>query len=192
MSESIDAFIPAGEVRERHETLVHAPAGLVFEVAERFELESIPVVHAIFWLRAKLLGARHERIHKGLVEETLGIGWGKLTYTSGRELVMGAVTQPWIGEVKFRALPPDEFAAFAEPDFVKIAWTLEAEPLGAALTRFRTQTRVEPTGESARRKFKSYWRKFGIGILMIRWLCVPAMKREAERRWAATPARSLP
>lgn len=34
-------------------------------------------------------------------------------------------------------------------------------------------------------KFKAYWRRFGVGILMIRWLGLPAMRREAERRYRA-------
>jgi hypothetical protein len=38
-----------------------------------------------------------------------------------REVVVGAVTKPWEANVTFRALPPDQFAGFAEPGFVKIA-----------------------------------------------------------------------
>ena len=29
------------------------------------------------------------------------------------------------------ALPPDEFAAFDDPDYVKIVWNLRADPLGS-------------------------------------------------------------
>jgi len=94
MSGTIDRFIPAADVGERHETLIRTPAAFAFGVAEQFHLQSVPVVRATFWLRAKLLGARHEPLRKGLVEETLGMGWGKLAYTPGRELVMGAVTEP--------------------------------------------------------------------------------------------------
>ncbi len=192
MSESIDRFIYRPDVRERHETIVRAPAELVFEVAEHFNLESIPLVRAIFHLRARLLGARYVRMKKGLVEETTRMGWGRLAYTPNREIVMGAVTQPWIGEVKFRSVPPDRFASFDEPDLVKIVWTLEAEPLGPALTRFSTETRVLATDDGARAKFKVYWKKFGIGILMIRWLVVPAVRREAERQYKAESMRYLP
>lgn len=183
MPRAIDRFIPFADVREKHETLVRAPAEMVFRVAERFELQAIPLVRSIFWLRAKLMRVHHEPLRKGLVEETLRMGWAKLSYTPGREIVMGAVTEPWVGEVKFRSVPSGDYAPFNEPGLVKIVWTLEAEPLGPALTRFRTETRVLPTDENARRKFRAYWRKFGIGIVLIRLLCVPAMKREAERRY---------
>lgn len=187
MSETIDHFIPKtkADMLERHGATVLAPAPIVFEIAENFDLESIPIVRAIFWLRAKLLRAPYARMRKGLVEETAKMGWEKLAYTPGRELVMGTVTQPWVGEVNFHPIAPDRFAAFNEPDLLKIVWTLEAEPLGPAITRFSTETRVLATDDSARAKFKAYWRKFGIGILMIRWLAVPAMRREAERRYRA-------
>lgn len=187
MSESIDCFIPEAQadVSERHETVVRTPAATVFEVAESLDLQSIPIVRAIFWLRAKLLGAKYSRAGKGIVEETTSLGWGRLSYTPGREIVMGCATQPWVGEVKFRPVAADRFTAFNEPDMVKIIWTLEAEPLGPERTRFRTWTRVQATDDGARAKFKKYWRKFGIGILMIRWFAVPAVKREAERRYKA-------
>jgi hypothetical protein len=181
VSETIDLFIPAADVRLEHKTIVHAPAALVFDVAERFEMDSNPAVRAIFWLRAKLLGAPYERMRKGLVEAMLGMGWAMLAYTPGRELVMGSVTQPWLGEVHFRAVDAGSFAAFSEPGFVKIAWTLEAEPLGSKSTRFRTETRALATDENARKKFRTYWRKFGIGMLLIRWITLPALKKEAER-----------
>lgn len=183
MSETIDRFLPDADVRERHETLIHAPAGLVFDVAEHFELHSIPLVRWIFRLRAKLLGARYEPLRQAFVEEALRMGWGKLDHTPGRELVMGSVTQPWVGEVKFRAVPADRFAAFHEPGLVKIVWTFEVEPLAGELTRFRTQTRALATDESARKKFRAYWRKFGAGIVLIRLLVVPAIRRESEQRY---------
>jgi hypothetical protein len=183
MTRAIDRFLPEAEVRERFETLVRAPAPVVFRTAEQFRIESIAVVRGIFRLRARLMGTRHRSMRKGLVEETLALGWGKLSYTPGRELAMGAVTRPWLAEVRFRAVPPDCFAEFGEPDTVKIVWTLEAEPLGPALTRFRHETRVLATDEGARHKFRSYWRRFGIGILLIRRLVLPAIRREAERRY---------
>lgn len=182
----IERFIPDALVGERHETLVRAPAGLVFEVAQEFDLQSIPLVRGIFWLRAKLLRAEppaRSLFARGLVRETLALGWGSLALRPGRELVMGAVTRPWEANVGFTAVGPERFAAFAEPDLVKIAWTLEAEPLGPALTRFRTETRVQPTDGEARRKFLRYWRLFGKGIVLIRWLLLPAVRREAERRF---------
>jgi hypothetical protein len=184
MQSVLDEFIPRPFVRERHEITVAAPADIVFATARDFDLLSIPVVRAIFWLRAKLLRATPPpRRWTGLVAETRALGWGTLLAAPDRMHVAGAVCQPWIGNVVFTPIPPERFASYAEPEMVKIIWTLEAEPLGFERTRLVTETRVEPTDLVARRKFRRYWRKAGMGIVLIRWLGLPAMRREAERRW---------
>jgi len=180
----INWFMPVADVMERHETLVHAPANIVLNVAKDFDMQSVPLSRAIIWLRGKILGATllPPRRAQGLVAETIDLGWGVLAERPGRELVVGAVTQPWQADVKFTAIAPDRFAAFAEPGLVKIVWTLEVEPLGAALTRFRTETRAVATDGTAQRKFLRYWRWAGVGMVLIRWLLLPVLRREAERR----------
>jgi hypothetical protein len=110
------------------------------------------------------------------------IGWGVLAEVSDREIVMGAVTQPWMANVVFRALPPTEFAAFAEPDFVKIVWTLRADAVGHSRSIFRTETRVSTTDPVARAKFRRYWSLASPGIILIRQLSLQPLKADAERR----------
>jgi hypothetical protein len=80
----------------------------------------------------------------------------------------------------FTSVPAEEFESYCAPDQVKIAWTLETVPLGPALTRFATETRVVATDEQARRKFRRYWRLAGTGIILIRLLVLPALRRAAE------------
>jgi hypothetical protein len=186
MPDPLDAFIPTPDVRERRSTLVRAPAELVFDVARHFDMASLPLVQAIFRLRAKLMGARDPaagRRRTTDVEGLLGMGWGVLAEEPGRLLVAGAVCQPWRADVVFTPIEAGRFASYAEPDGVKIAWTLEAEPLGPALTRFASETRVAATDAAARVKFLRYWRWARFGIVGIRWLLLPAIRRAAERRW---------
>jgi hypothetical protein len=87
--------------------------------------------------------------------------------------------------VAHRSAPiaPEQYAAYGEPDRVKIVWTLEAEALGPELTRFASETRVVATDDRARARFRRYWCTFGIGIQMIRWLLLSAVCRQAEQRW---------
>jgi hypothetical protein len=179
---AIERFIPAWDVRTCHEMIVQAPADMVFAVAEHFDLQSIPLVRAIFWLRGKLMRASSSspRRPAGLVEETKSLGWGELMRRPGRELVMGAVTQPWLADVKFTPVPPEEFLGFGEPSRVKIVWTIEAVPIEPSLTLLRTETRVRATDMAAAEKFLRYWRFARFGIQMIRWLHLPALRRAAE------------
>ena len=185
MSALLDRYLPVFAVRERHETTIHAPADVVIEVARTFDMESIPVVHLIFWARAKVMHASPlpDDAPRGLIAATTALGWGVLEEQPGRAIAMGAVCEPWHGDPGFTAIPADQFSTWPAPDRVRIAWTLEAEPLGPAQCRFASETRALPTDEEAARKFHRYWLATSAGIKTIRRLVGPRIKRESERRW---------
>jgi hypothetical protein len=181
----IEQFMPLADIAEYHETVVHAPAELVLDVAGDADLQSLPLVRAVFRLRELLLGSMQQakRTPRGLIAETQALGWGTLAERPGRELVMGAVTRPWEADVTFRTIPAEEFAAFCEPGMVKIVWTLEVVPIEPALTLFRTETRGRATDAAARRRMGRYWLLVGGGVALIRWLMLRGVRREAERRY---------
>ena len=182
------AFIPSPDVRERFAIQVKAPAALVFEVATEIDLQSLAAVRCIFRLREKLVGAGPlpPRQPQGLLRELLDLGWGVLVDQPGRLVVGGAACQPWKADVVFHRIPAHGFASYDEPNHVKIAWTLEAEPIGPTLTRFTSETRAVATDAAARARFRRYWRWARFGIVAIRLLLLPAVRREAERRWRGT------
>lgn len=193
MTLPLDRLIPLPDIRERFHTTVRAPRNLVMEVATGFDMQSIPVVHAIFRLRERFMGAGPvaPRQPQGILAETRGMGWGLLQEEPGSLIVCGASCQPWEANVRFTPIPPGEFLAYAPPDRVKIGWTLEMEALGPELTRFWHETRVVATDAEARRKFRGYWRWARFGIILIRLLLLPAVRREAERRWRLERAASM-
>ena len=176
--------MPAYEVVERHHIRVAAPAEITFAAACETNLLSSPISRAIFRAREVILGSTPDPAERptGVLALTESIGWGVLAETPGREVVMGAVTQPWLANVTFRPLPPDDFAAFDEPGYVKIVWTLRADPISTAESVFRTETRVIATDPWARRKFRRYWSLLSPGIIIIRAVMLQPVKREAERR----------
>jgi hypothetical protein len=187
-------FIPRPYVHDRHEIVIAAPADLVFFDATRIDLRSLPLVRLIFRIRGWLMGDTLEPPAKplGIVAETMVLGWGLLAHTPCRAIVMGAAARPWTRNVTFHTIPREAFVSFAEPDYVKIVWTLEADPIGPERTRFRTETRVEATDEKARQKFFWYWRAFGLGIRFIRWSMLRDLRRRALRHhheWAARTIR---
>lgn len=181
----LDRFIPSPDVRERFEVTVRAPAALVLETAAGFDMQSLAPVRAIFRLRERVMGARTPvaREPQGILEETRRLGWGVLDQSPGRFVICGACCRPWEADVTFVALPAREFAAYHGPHEVKIAWTLEAHPIAPAVTRLVQETRAVATDATARREFLRYWRWARFGIVAIRWLMLPAVRRSAERRW---------
>ena len=64
----------------------------------------------------------------------------------------------------FRSIPAEAFASFDEPGYVKIAWTLRADPIDAESAVFRTETRAVATDHDARRRFRMYWSLVSPGI----------------------------
>ena len=180
----LDRFMPRADVRERFETTIRAPALVVMDIATTFDMQSLFPVRAIFRTREWLTCARRgpPRQAQQLLAEMTALGWGVLDQEPGRRIVCGAVCQPWLANVEFSAIESGAFAVFAEPDRVKIAWTLEADPIDPSTTRFAHETRAVATDESARAKFRRYWRWARFGIVGIRLLILPAIRRAAERR----------
>ena len=188
MPSPLDRFMPAPEVRERFETAVAAPADLVTRTAYAIDLQSLGPIRAIIRLRKLLLQGSPDagpRRPIGLVDEMRELGWGTLVEEPGRLLVCGAVCRPWFGDVRFTPIPAAEFAGYAEPDLVKIAWSLEAAETEPGRTLFVHEVRAQATDAPAAKKFRRYWRWARFGIVAIRLLLLPAIRRQAEREWSA-------
>jgi hypothetical protein len=191
VDELLDRFMPAYEIVERHHVRVAAPAEVTFAAAGAIDPNQSAIVRAIFKGRELAMGSRPapRARARGFLADMRAMGWGVLAEIPGREIVMGAVTQPWLADVVFRPLPPEEFAAFCEPGYAKIVWTLRADPIGDSESVFRTETRVATTDAFARAKFRQYWSFVSPGIVLIRWMLLGPVKTEAERRVIATTAR---
>ena len=181
----LDSFMADPDVRDQHTTYIEAPANVTYAAAREVELDSSRIVRAIFKARELILRstpAERPQV-RGFIESMKAIGWGVLAEKPGREIIMGAVTKPWEANPVFRPLPPEEFESFAEPDYVKIAWTLRAIPLPNGASLFRTETRAVATDAQARRKFRFYWSLLSPGIILIRLALLPAIRATAERKW---------
>jgi len=179
----LDVFMPHYEVVERHRVFVKAPADTTFAALCRLDFDRSPIIHAIFKARELVLGSdpgAGDRPH-GLVAMARAIGWGELGEIDGREVAFGAVTRPWEADVTFHPLPPQVFAAFDEPNYVKIAWTLRADPVGQRYAVARSETRAVATDAGARAHFRRYWSMFSPGIELIRVAALTLVKHDAER-----------
>ena len=178
--EWLDEFMPTYDVVERHHVAVDGPPEVVLAAACEQRMSELPLVRGIFKARELVLGStpRQPAGSRGLLAETTALGWVVLREVPGREVIVGAVTKPWEADVTFRGIAPEHFAAFAEPGYVKIVWTLRAHPAGAGRSIFRTETRALATDADARRKFRWYWALLSPGIIAIRWLAAANLKSQ--------------
>ena len=128
----LDRFMPLYEAVERHSRRVTAPADIALAAACELDLSRSLIVQSLFKTRAWFLGTSSKDTLEAqeLLVQMKKLGWRVLAEIPGREIVVGAVTQPWMADVVFQGVSPDEFAAFNQPGFVKIVWTLRADPVG--------------------------------------------------------------
>ncbi|HEY8257428.1 MAG TPA: hypothetical protein VIG08_07210 [Gemmatimonadales bacterium] len=185
----LDRFMPTYEVAERHETMVRAPAACTFAVARELDLRESSLIRAIFATRELIMRSSEsgQSDNEPFLTQVLRLGWAVLAEEPDRQIVLGAVTRPWEGDVKFRGLQPDEFVKFCDPGYAKIVWTIAVEPRGPTGSVFRTETRVATTDPKSRERFRRYWAVFSAGIILIRRETLRLVKREAEQRadWEA-------
>jgi hypothetical protein len=181
----LDRFMAPCDVVERHETRIAAPSSIIFSAACDLDLWSSAVIRCIFKTRELLLGGvpAGTTLGRGLVAQTTALGWRVLAEVPGQEIVIGAVTQPWMANPVFHSVPPDEFASFHEPGYVKIVWNPRADTLGASDSLFRTETRAVATDAAARARFRLYWAFASPGIRLIRLFALETLRREAECRF---------
>jgi len=154
----------------------------------------------LFKLRELTLGRSHREADGGLdsskfpestsqthelLTQVKAFGWGVLAEVPSHEIVFGAVTQPWLAKPVFRVLGPEEFMNFQEPGYVKIAWTLRADPISSRESVARTETRATTTDAFARAKLRRYWSMVSPGVVLSRRALLRAVKTEAERRTRA-------
>ena len=102
----LDRFMPVYDIVERHDIRVAAPADVTFSAACEIDMQQSPIIRAIFRAREAILGSEPDTTARprGLLAWSKSLGWGVLAETPDREIVMGAVTQPWKANVLFRPL----------------------------------------------------------------------------------------
>jgi hypothetical protein len=165
----LDAFMPNYDVAERHSIAVEAPPETTLVAATEMDLGKCLPARAIFKGRELLLrGKPDDTVRpRGALAMMKSVGWGVLAESPGREIVLGR---------------------FDEPGYVKIVFTLRADTAGAGNSIFRTETRAIATDPVSRKKFRRYWTFLSPGIIAIRRLMLPIVKRKAERRCYAEAA----
>jgi hypothetical protein len=164
---SVTDALPAYHHSERHSVRVRASPARTLTAAREVRVDDVPLVRALFRLR-------------GLRAESRGPIWEVLRTVGFRPLgddTVVAVGRPWSPRGGTRTV--DDFVAFAEPGYAKVALDLRAVPdrNGA---RLETETRIFLTDRASRRRFAAYWlvvRPFS-GLVRREWL--RAARRLAE------------
>jgi uncharacterized protein YndB with AHSA1/START domain len=178
----LEHFMPAYDIVERHRVRVGATAHVTLDAARHVDLRSSALIRAIVRLRALAMGDADDGVDRprGLLAETTSMGWRVLAEVPGREVIVGAAAQPWLPNVTFRPIAPDDFATFNEPGWVKIVWTLRIDSDWPDGVVFGTETRAIATDAGSRAKFLHYWTRVVPGVVAIRWILLRLLRKNAE------------
>jgi hypothetical protein len=78
--DALDRLMPRYDVVERHHVRIAAPAGVVLDEARRMDINSAPVVRAVFRGRELIMRSAivDQPPPQGLVADMQAIGWGPL------------------------------------------------------------------------------------------------------------------
>jgi len=178
----IDRFLPDFDVHELHAISVRASPAFVLGEARKLTPRRVPLFVALMTLRglpARLAGRRSAlALDVAILDQFLAGGFCVLA-DSERELVLGAVGRFWKLGGGIRRIAPEQFPAFAEPGFAKVAFNLHAQPTATG-ARLSTETRIQATDAAARRAFSRYWMLIRPGSAAIRRGWLRAIKRHAE------------
>jgi len=164
---SLTDALPVYHHQERHAIHVSATPERALAAAREARLEDVPLVKMLFKLRGLRAAPR------GPLWDSL-LAQGFQTHGADTLVLVG---KPWSPRGSLRKV--DDFVAFAEPGYAKMAMDLRAVPDGDG-ARLETETRIYLTDASARRRFGAYWlviRPFS-GLVRRGWL--KAAKRRAE------------
>ncbi|MBL7961362.1 hypothetical protein JNL27_14105 [bacterium] len=97
------------------------------------------------------------------------------------ELVIGVVGKFWKLSGDIVRMSPEQFRSFNKTGFAKAVWNFSLRPIDQANTELSTETRVQCTDESSRKKFIRYWNVIGLFSGVIRKVMLRIIKRDAEK-----------
>lgn len=191
----IDRYLPHYEFTEVQEIEVDAPTDLTYAAVRETDLRD-RVIDALLaarelphrvtgWMRGEPPPPAPASLTFADVA-TPEMGWVHLGEEPGSEFVVGSTGQFWRRDYGWHPVAAEEFAAFAEPGYAKLALSFRVRSAEGGGSILRYEARTTTTDEVARTSFRRYWRLIHPGVAIVMHRALALIRDEAERRFAAT------
>jgi hypothetical protein len=185
----LDRLVPTFQAAERHSVTIAASADQVWAALTQVTVGELRLFRLLMGLRVlpgRLRGRPHARFDadESLLGWAVRFGFTILGEEVRRELVVGAIGQPWrlAGGRGVAVAGGHDFAAFDQAGYAKMAANFRLAPLaGGRAVQLTTETRVACTDAASARRFARYWWLIGPASGAIRRSWLGAIKRHAER-----------
>jgi hypothetical protein len=185
----LDRLMPTFQAAERHSATIAASADQVWAVLSQVTVGELRLFRLLMGLRVLpgwLLGRPRVRFDadESLLGWAVRFGFTILGQDAPRELVVGAIGQPWrlVGGRGIAVAGGHDFAAFDQAGYAKMAANFRLAPFAVGrAVQLSTETRVACTDAASARRFARYWWLIRPASSAIRRSWLAAIKRRAER-----------
>jgi hypothetical protein len=179
----LDRCLPEPRLRELDHVDVAVPIARAYEVVRHLDLSRSWLVRTLFELRTAPSRLGRNGDSKPLMLRlddipVVGEGFHVLCDAPEEEFVVGAIGRFWEPDIPFADVPAESFAAFDQPGFGKLAWSLRFEPISEQATRIFVEVRVTATDEISWRIFRLYFGVIGPFSRLIRHHLMSLVERE--------------
>jgi hypothetical protein len=165
---TIQRFIPHPDVVVRHRVVLPVAAAEACDWIRRFDwaqlcLQVGPAVEDMrhvprFVAEVAHRASRLPATASFIVDDALRSGFTLLAEQPGRHLVLGAVGKLWKAGFQLVRLNPEEFVAFQEPKYAKLATGFLVLPYGRTRSVLLHEAHLVATDASARAHLERAWR----------------------------------
>ena len=195
----IDRALPRFDFTRVEHEIVEADPESTYAAVRRLDFLKVhsPLMDAAMWVRgvpdrvARAAGRRTEPPQElpsltfdgMLVGEGALPGWMGLGEDRPREIAFGAIGKFWQMDISWlEPMPatPEEFAAFDDPGWGKIAANLSVRPYGGGRSLLSYEARTAMTDAASRTKFARYWTIVSPFVGVIMRATLHTVKADAE------------
>jgi hypothetical protein len=192
----LEPFLPEPRLIEIDHVDVAVPPAAAYAAFRHLDLGRSPLVRGLFWLRTlpdRLSGEAHGGVDLRLdAIAGQGSGFRLLHDEPDVGFAVGAIGRVWELEIPFADVAPADFAAFREPGWAKVAWSLRAAPRGPSGARIVVEVRVGATDEESWQHTRRYFRLIGPFSRFIRHHLLSLISKDLGSPEAAEQDRPLP
>ncbi len=179
---SLDGYLPAYELSERHSLEIAAGREHIDQALRTVSIDEIRGIRVLYLLRGLGRAGRDtSRPFLGLA----ALGAVTLDDVAGEGVVLGLTGQFWRlrgGRDLGRPRTTEEFLAYDRPDVCKAVIDFRIAEIEPGHCRLSTETRVHVADPAARRAFRRYWLVVRPFSGLTRILFLRAVRRRAYAR----------